>query len=404
MRKRKTNRNSKRTDDSKQKARTPGQKQEKRKQFEHILILNIGSSSIKYDLFRGEQAILKGLLERVHDHTKGITKVMSEISKRGLQVDAAGHRVVHGGSHTRPAILNAKKIKELEKISELAPLHNKPELKGIKACAKILRKPQAALFDTAFHQSIPEKAHTYALPSRLCRKHGIRRYGFHGTSHDHAAREAARMMMKPIRKSKIITCHLGNGCSVCAVENGRSIDTSMGFTPLEGLVMGTRSGDIDPAIIPFLQAKERLNPRATEKILNHESGLLGLCGRKDMRDIHAASENDRKARLAQDIFCYRLIKYIGAYIAAMDGVHAIVFTGGIGENAWWIREEVLRHFRHIGFRLDRKANRNNSHKISSFTSRVWAFVIPAEEELMMCRQTRELLEKQQDRSTSNPSS
>lgn len=360
----------------------------------HILILNIGSSSIKYDLFCGEETVLKGYMERVADYSRGIRKITSEINKRGLKVDAIGHRVVHGGSHSESVLINAKKVKELENISELAPLHNIPELKGIKACRKLFRVPQVAVFDTAFHQTMPKKAYTYAIPAQLASKHRIRRYGFHGTSHSYVAHEAAHLMMKPFGKAKIITCHLGNGCSVCAVAHGKSVDTSMGFTPLEGLVMGTRSGDIDPAIVTFLQEKGKMNRLRVEQMLNNESGLLGICGKKDMRDIHNASEQDKRAKLAQDVFCYRLVKYIGAYIAAMDGVHAIVFTGGIGENAWWIREEVMRHFSHLGFRLDKRANMQNLHKISSFSSRIWAFVIPTNEELMMVREVRTVLKKE----------
>ena len=361
--------------------------------MKHILILNIGSSSIKYDLFNGEETILNGYMERIRDYEKGIKTILSDLKKRGLKIDAVGHRVVHGGEHSESIVLDGKKVKEIEKISELAPLHNIPELKGIKACRKLLRVPQVAIFDTAFHQTIPEKANTYAIPAKIAKKHKIRRYGFHGTNHNYVANEAAHMMMKPLSKSKIITCHLGNGCSITAINRGKSIDTSMGFTPLEGLVMGTRSGDIDPAIIPFLQNKEKMSCNDIVKMLNHESGLLGVCGMNDMRDIHYASAHNKKAKLAYEIFCYRLVKYIGAYIAAMNGVHAIVFTGGIGENAGWLREEVMNHFSYMGFRLDKKANRKNHHKISSFSSRFWAFVVPANEELMMVREVRKVLEK-----------
>ncbi|MBN1544547.1 acetate kinase [Candidatus Woesearchaeota archaeon] len=359
--------------------------------MEHILILNIGSSSIKYNLFKGEQTALKGYLERVTDYGKGIKQIIAEINKKGLSVDAIGHRVVHGGTHQESAPLDTKKVKELENISELAPLHNIPEVKGIKICMKLFKVPQVAVFDTAFHQTMPEKAYTYAIPAALAAKYKIKRYGFHGTSHNYVAHEAARLTGKPLEKAKIITCHLGNGCSITAINHGHSIDTSMGFTPLEGLVMGTRSGDIDPAIIPFIQQKEKLSHKQAEEMLNKKSGLLGLCGKKDMRDIHAARATDSKAKLAHDVFCYRLTKYIGAYIAAMNGVDAIVFTGGIGENAWWVREDVLENFSHIGLRLNKKANRNNETKISSFASRVRLFVIPTNEELMMAREVRKTL-------------
>ncbi|MBW2963966.1 acetate kinase [Candidatus Woesearchaeota archaeon] len=361
--------------------------------MEHILVLNIGSSSIKYDLFQGEQVLLKGYLERVSDYEKGIRQIVSEIKSKGLKVDAVGHRVVHGGDHSTAVILDAKKIKELDKISELAPLHDIPEVKGIKVCMKLFKVPQVAIFDTAFHQTMPPEAYTYALPHELCAKHKIRRYGFHGPSHNYVSQQAAMLMAKPVEKAKIITCHLGNGCSVCAVGHGKSVDTSMGFTPLEGLVMGTRSGDIDAAILPFLQHKEKLGYKEVEELLNKKSGLLGLCGKTDMRDIHKSVEKNKKSRLAQDVFCYRLVKYIGAYIAAMNGVNAIVFTGGIGQNAWWIREKVLSHFSYIGLRINNKANRENRLKISSVTSRIWVFVIPTNEELMMCREVRKLLLK-----------
>lgn len=357
----------------------------------HILVLNIGSSSIKYDLFEGEQPVLQGYLERVKDYSKGIRQIISEIKKNGLKVDAVSHRVVHGGTQSEPARLNAKKLKELEKISELAPLHDVPELKGIKICMKLLKAPQIAVFDTAFHQTMPEVAYTYAIPAALAKKHKIRRYGFHGTSHSYVANEAARLAGKPLNELNIITCHLGNGCSVCAIDGGKSVDTSMGFTPLEGLVMGTRSGDIDPAIVSYFQHKEKMNYKDAEELLNKKSGLLGMCGKKDMRDIITASKNDKEARLAIDVFCYRLTKYIGAYAAAMNGVNAIVFTGGIGQNAWLVREKVLQNLTHIGVRFSKRANKQNKEKISSIHSRIWIFVIPTNEELMMCREARKVL-------------
>jgi acetate kinase len=333
--------------------------------MQHILVLNIGSSSIKYDLFDGEKVLLKGYLERVKDYEKGLKQIFWEIEKRGHKIDAIGHRVVHGGTHSESVRLGKKKVAELEKISELAPLHNVPEVKGIKICMKMFDVPQVAIFDTAFHQTIPAAAYTYALPAKLSKKHKIRRYGFHGTSHHYVAQEAARLMGKGLSKVKVVTCHLGNGCSVCAVDEGHSVETSMGFTPLEGLVMGTRSGDVDAAVVGYLQHKEKMNYRRVDEVLNKESGLLGLCGKKDMRDIHSAVGKDASARLAQDVFVHRLVKYIGAYIAVMGGVNAIVFTGGIGENAWWIREKVLSHFDYAGVRFSKKENRKNSEKISA---------------------------------------
>jgi acetate kinase len=357
----------------------------------HILVLNIGSSSIKYDLFNGEKVVLWGYLERVKDYSKGIRQIISKIKKHDIAVDAVGHRVVHGGGHSKSVKLNKKKVKELDKISELAPLHDVPEVKGIKTCMKLFKVPHVAIFDTAFHQTMPEKAYTYALPGALAKKHKIRRYGFHGTSHNYVAHEAAQLMRKPLSKVKVITCHLGNGCSVCAIDSGKSVDTSMGFTPLEGLVMGTRSGDMDPAIVTYLQRKEKLNSAKVESLLNKKSGLLGLCGKTDMRDIHKSA--DKKSKLALDVFCYRLTKYIGAYAAAMNGVNAIVFTGGIGQHAWWVREKVLQNLTHLGVRFSNRLNKQNNVRISSAHSRVWVFVIPTDEELMMCREVRKLLKK-----------
>ncbi|NQU79054.1 acetate kinase [Candidatus Woesearchaeota archaeon] len=357
--------------------------------MQHILILNIGSSSIKYTLFDNETPVLKGYMERVSDYDQGIRQIIAEIEIHKLKVDAIGHRVVHGGTHSKPVLINANKIKELENISELAPLHNIPEVTGIKICMKLFNAPQVAVFDTAFHHTIPEKAYTYAIPSSIAKKYKIRRYGFHGTSHKYVSHEAAKMMSKPIGKTKIITCHLGNGCSISAIKNGKSIETSMGFTPLEGLVMGTRSGDIDPAIVTFIQNKEKINSAMVEKMLNKESGLLGICGMTDMRDIYES--NKKEARLAEDVFCHRAIKYIGAYAAAMDGVDSIVFTGGIGEHAWWIRDKILSNLRYLGVRYSRKNNKSGKPRISSFSSRVWVFVISTNEELMMCRETRKLI-------------
>jgi acetate kinase len=357
----------------------------------NILVLNIGSSSIKYDLFEEEKTILKGEIERVKDYEKGIKQIILEVRSKGLTVDAVAHRVVHGGENSEPILVTKQKLKELERLKELAPLHDIPEIEGIKACMKLFKVPQVAVFDTAFHQTMPEKAYTYAIPQELARKHNIRRYGFHGMSHRYVAEEAAEAMGKKITECKIITCHLGNGCSVAAVMGGKSVDTSMGFTPLEGLVMGTRSGDIDPAIIPFLQHKEKYDYRKIEEMLNKKSGLFALCGKTDMRDIHLAAEKDPRARLAEEVFCYRLAKYIGAYVAAMNGVNAIVFTGGIGENAWWIREKVLAHFRYLGLRISKKANKENRERISAFHSLVWVFCVKTNEELVMAREARKAL-------------
>jgi len=357
----------------------------------NILVLNIGSSSIKYDLFKDDETLLKGRIERVKSFEKAIKQVISEIETKGIHVDAVGHRVVHGGEHEAPQIITKENIKQFNPLKELAPLHDVPELAGIEICMKLFSVPQVAVFDTAFHQTIPEKAHTYAIPSELAKKHKIRRYGFHGTSHKYVVHEAAKFLGKPLEQLKIISCHLGNGCSICAVKHGKSVDTSMGFTPLEGLVMGTRSGDIDPAIIPFLMHKEKLNYRQIEEMFNKKSGLLGICGKTDMRDIHDHLD-DPKMKLAQDVFCYRITKYIGAYIAAMNGVDAMVFTGGIGENAWWIRKEVCSSLSNLGIKINEKANHTNNRKISSFTSKARILVIPTNEELMIAREVKKKIE------------
>ncbi len=359
--------------------------------MEHILILNIGSSSIKYEVFKHEEVILKGYLERVKNYEKGIKSIIDIIENQNIKLNAIGHRVVHGGNHSDPAIINNEKVKELEEISELAPLHNIPEVEGIKICMKLFSIPQVAVFDTAFHQLIPEKAHTYAIPEKIAKKHKIRRYGFHGMSHKFVSHEAAKIIGKHADELKIITCHLGNGCSIAAIKHGKSVDTSMGFTPLEGLVMGTRCGDIDPAIIPFLQHKEKMDYKKIEELLNKKSGLLGLCGKTDMRDIHSLMPTDHNAKLANELFCYRLIKYIGAYSAAMNGVDAIVFTGGIGQNAWWVREHILQSLEYLGVRVNTKSNMKNELKIHKFTSKVKVLVIPTNEELMMAREVRRML-------------
>ncbi len=356
-----------------------------------ILILNIGSSSIKYDVYREEKRILRGLQERVKDFTKGIKKIIQLLEKKKIKIDAIGHRVVHGGTHSESTLLTEARIKELDKISELAPLHNVPEVKGIKICKKLFGVPMVAIFDTAFHQTIPDRAHTYAIPKKLARKHKIRRYGFHGTSHKYVAHEAAKELGKPLEEIKLITCHIGNGASICAINRGKSVDTTMGFTPLEGLVMGTRSGDIDPAIITYLQKKEKLNAKEMDELLNKKSGLLGLCGTNDMRDIHKNRFKKDQYHLAFEVYCYRIVKYIGAYIAAMDGTDAIVWTAGVGEHAHYVRERVMSHFNYLGIKIDTQRNKKNATIISKKESKIKVMVIPTNEELMMVREVRKVL-------------
>ncbi|MFO8016624.1 MAG: acetate/propionate family kinase [Candidatus Woesearchaeota archaeon] len=313
-----------------------------------VLVFNVGSSSVKYEVFDNEKRMIKGIIEglkKKDDFRKVMLKVSGIISRKGISIDAVGHRVVHGGRIERPQRINSALMKELEKVSDLAPLHNPSEIEGIRICRRIFDKPQIAVFDTAFHQSMPEKAYTYAIPSDVSGRHRIRRYGFHGTSHKYVAHEACRRLRKDIRKQRIVTCHLGNGCSVTAIRNGKSIDTSMGMTPLEGLVMGTRSGDIDPGIMQFLTAKGH-SPKRIHNMLNKESGLLGISGlSSDMRKL--LESKSRKAKLAVDVFCYRAAKYIGAYAAAMNGIDMLVFTGGIGENSAAIRNRIRKYLGHL---------------------------------------------------------
>ncbi len=394
-----------------------------------ILVLNSGSSSIKYQLFNmeNENVLAKGIVERIgiedsfleHEvngdevvikedipnHSKGISLVIDALldDNHGVlasmdEINAVGHRVVHGGEKFADSVkITDEVVKQMEDVSDLAPLHNPPNIAGIKVCQELMpEKPQVGVFDTAFHQSMPAEAYTYALPYEYYEKYGVRRYGFHGTSHRFVAKRAAKLIDKDFNDSKIITCHLGNGASVAAVKNGKSIDTSMGLTPLEGLVMGTRCGDIDPAIVPFLQEKEDLSSKEIDNIMNKESGLLGISGiSNDSRDIQeAAADGNERAQLAGDVFNYRVKKYIGAYTAAMGGVDAIVFTAGIGENAIEIREGILDGLEYLGFELDKEANdsRGKEIEISKAGSDTRVFVIPTNEELVIARDTAEILE------------
>ena len=395
-----------------------------------ILVLNSGSSSIKYQLFNmeNENVLAKGIVERIgiddsfleHEvngdeivieedipnHSKGISLVIDALldDNHGVlesmdEINAVGHRVVHGGEKFADSVkITDEVVEQMEAVSDLAPLHNPPNIAGIKVCQELMpEKPQVGVFDTAFHQSMPAEAYTYALPYEYYEKYGVRRYGFHGTSHRFVAKRAAKLMDKDYSDSKIITCHLGNGASVAAVKNGKSIDTSMGLTPLEGLVMGTRCGDIDPAIVPFLQEKEDLSSKEIDNIMNKESGLLGISGiSNDSRDIQeAADDGNERAQLAGDVFNYRVKKYIGAYTSAMGGVDAIVFTAGIGENAKEIRAGILDGLEYLGFELDEEANdsRGKEIEISKVGSDTRVFVIPTNEELVIARDTADILGK-----------
>jgi|SRR6056297_1047723 len=397
-----------------------------------VLVLNSGSSSIKFQLFNMEEekVLAKGLVERIgiddsgieyenyngqevekaidiKNHKEGIEHVVEMLldSEIGVlnsidEINAVGHRVVHGGEKfAHSTLITDEVIEKIEEVSTLAPLHNPHNLSGIKVCKELLpNKPQVGVFDTAFHQSMPEEAYIYAIPYEYYEKHGVRRYGFHGTSHKYVANRAAEIMEKDFNELKIITCHLGNGASVAAVNKGESIDTSMGMTPLEGLVMGTRSGDIDPAIIPFLMDKEDLSTKEIDNILNKKSGLLGVSGvSNDSRDVRQAARNgNHRAELADQVFGYRVKKYIGSYMAALNGADAVVFTGGIGENAAGVREHILADLDNLGFQLDPKANkvRGEEREITTENSKVKAFVIPTNEELVIARDTKNIVENQ----------
>jgi acetate kinase len=305
----------------------------------NILVINSGSSSLKFKLFKDDKVLVKGIIERigktVPNHEKAIEKVGSLLKKHS--VDAVGHRVVHGGEDfTKSVIIDNTVIKAIKKNSKLAPLHNPANLAGIKACKKLFKCPQVAVFDTAFHQTMEKKAFLYPIPYKYYQDNKIRKYGFHGTSHEYVYNQ--------VKEKKVITCHLGNGASICAIDNGKVIDTSMGLTPLEGLMMGTRSGDLDPGVIFQLSKKMSLNK--IEKMLNNESGLLGISGiSSDMRDLKH-NKNER-AKLAVEMFHHRVIKYIGAYAALLKGVEAIIFTGGIGENSEYNRKEIIKNLSYL---------------------------------------------------------
>ncbi|MDZ7672229.1 MAG: acetate kinase [Halanaerobiales bacterium] len=397
-----------------------------------VLVLNSGSSSIKFQLFNMEEekVLAKGLVERIgiddsgieyensngqevekamdiKNHKEGIKHVVEMLLDPEIgvlnsidEINAVGHRVVHGGEKfAESTLITDEVIDKIEEVSTLAPLHNPHNLSGIRVCKDLLpEKPQVGVFDTAFHQSMPEEAYIYAIPYEYYEEHGVRRYGFHGTSHKYVANRAAALMEKDLDELKIITCHLGNGASIAAVNKGDSVDTSMGMTPLEGLVMGTRSGDIDPAIIPFLMDKENLSTKEIDNILNKKSGLLGVSGiSNDSRDVRQAAHNgNHRAQLADQVFSYRVRKYIGAYLAVLNGADAVVFTGGIGENAAGVREHILEKLDNLGFELDTEANkvRGEEREITTKNSKVKAFVIPTNEELVIARDTKNIVENQ----------
>jgi acetate kinase len=317
-----------------------------------ILVINCGSSSIKYKLFDmpRQKLISRGMIEHiaekgspVQDHYTGLKMILEKIDA----VDAVGHRVVHGAEKfRRPVLIDSSVIRKIRQCCAIAPLHNPANLEGILACNKLLPGVrQVAVFDTAFHQTIPPHAFIYGLPYEYYKKNGIRKYGFHGTSHEYVAHEAAKLLKKHLHNLKLITCHMGNGCSITAIDRGRSVDTSMGFTPLEGLVMGTRCGDIDPALVPHIMRKKKLDTFQMDSVLNKASGLKGISGlSNDMRVLEEkAKSGNKRAGLAIEIFTYRIKKYIGAYMAAMNGCDAVVFTAGIGENQKSIRDKICKN-------------------------------------------------------------
>ena len=394
-----------------------------------VLVINCGSSSLKYQLIdmEKEEVLAKGLCERIgidgrlkheaigkekfvseaplKDHNDAIQAVLNALldSEHGVitsmkEIDAVGHRVAHGGDHFKKSVLITPEVKKyITDFIELAPLHNPANLTGIEVCEKLMPGvPMVAVFDTAFHQTMPEKAFLYAIPYKYYEKYKIRKYGFHGTSHKYVSQECAKMMDIPIENLKIITCHLGNGGSVTAVQGGISIDTSMGFTPLDGIVMGTRSGSIDAAAVLFLMRKEGLSIDEMDRILNKESGVYGISGvSSDFRDIEEAeNEGNQRAAIALETFAYRVAKTIGEYVATMNGVDAIVFTAGLGENSGPTRQLICNYLGYLGIELDSYKNslRGKEIEITTKQSRVQVFVIPTNEELVIARDTKEIVE------------
>lgn len=407
-----------------------------------MLVLNSGSSTVRFqiiatDLERIErdddERLARGLVERVgghallelepagrapvrddaplRDHRAAVDRILRWIVSPESKIDgiasladihAVGHRVVHGGERFRSSVrLDDEVVREIERGIELAPLHNPANLKGIRAAQDLLGTgvPQVAVFDTAFHATMPPEAYLYGIPYSLYRRHGIRRYGFHGTSHRYVAYRYRQLMKIPREEVQIVSLHLGNGCSACAIRGGRSVDTSMGFTPLEGLLMGTRSGDLDPSIVEFLVHKEGMELVEVDSLLNKQSGLLGISGlTSDMRELlrEEAENQDRRARLAIEIFCARVRKYIGAYVAALGGADAVVFTAGIGENSPEIRRRICTGLEVLGLELDPERNEGARDgatvEITRSGSTLRAFVIPTDEELLIARDTVRVLE------------
>lgn len=393
-----------------------------------ILVINCGSSSLKYQFIdiETETVLAKGLVERIGidgrlkhtpagkdavvkeesipDHNKAVSMVIEALTdpEHGVisdmkEIDAVGHRIVHGGEKfASSVVINDEVIAAIEECCDLAPLHNPANLIGIHACQELMPgTPMVAVFDTSFHQTMPEKAYTYGIPYEYYEKYKVRRYGFHGTSHRYVSGRVAAILGKPIENLKIVVCHLGNGASVCAVKNGESVDTSMGLTPLEGLIMGTRSGDLDPAILQFIMNKEGLDIDGMMNVLNKKSGVLGVSGiSSDFREIEDAyGKGDPAAKRANDAFVYRVVKYIGAYAAAMNGIDAIAFTAGLGENNAKIRKEICEYLGYLGLKVDDEKNNVRGKEVVFTTedSKVAALLVPTDEEMMIARDTAALV-------------
>jgi acetate kinase len=392
-----------------------------------VLVLNSGSSSIKYQFIDTEQkfALAKGIVERIGmsgavlshtrhdgnnvrivaeilDHAMAIEYVLAVMLSKNhgviddkSDIDAVGHRVVHGGESFSGSVLMTDEVmKVLQENIELAPLHNPPNIKGIQAVTRLMPETkQCAIFDTAFHIKMPPRAYLYGIPYELYKRHKIRRYGFHGTSHRYVSEIAAAIIGKPVTDLKIVTAHLGNGCSMAAVDKGISVDTSMGFTPLEGLLMGTRAGDIDPSVILYIMGKEGLSLSEAGVLLNKHSGLIGISGESsDMREIESAvAEGNKRAKFAFDVFTYRIKKYVGAYAAAMGGIDALVFTGGIGENSALVRSAVCSGLEFLGIEIDEEKNSAKQNDLSKEGSKVHVLRIPTNEELVIAMDTAEIV-------------
>jgi acetate kinase len=393
----------------------------------YVLVINAGSSSMKYQLLdmTNESVLAKGLCERIgidgrliHETDKGkhvadlpmpdhaatmaividsLLHAQHGVIKSKDEIKAVGHRVVHGGEKFASSVLITDEVERaIEEVSDLAPLHNPPNLTGIRACKQHMPGvPQVAVFDTAFHQTMPEKSYLYAINYDLYQKHKIRKYGFHGTSHMYVSQQAAEILKRPSSELKLVTCHLGNGVSLCAVQGGVSVDTSMGMTPLEGLAMGTRSGDIDPAVLFYIMEKEKISAQEATDLLNKSSGVLGISGvSSDFRDLAAAAnEKNKRAVAALEVFAYRVAGYIGRYAACMNGLDGIVFTAGIGENDTMIREKICSYLTWFGAEIDPALNskRGQALDVSTPSAKVRVLVIPTNEELVIARDTKNIL-------------